>query len=140
MFVMDRERTDTLMDSSENISARKSFFTLQLQHLTCFKHVGTESNQNHFKTTCDTNSSVTSPELYKNSATATRKILTSHYSYEEVKLHHSVAEGGGNQSRPSQTATNYNDRSAAKSVDEDTADRTWTKRGDALINTVQNLN
>lgn len=61
-------------------------------------------------------------------------MLTSHYPDEEVKLLHGVAERGNDETRPSQTSTNYDDRSTAKSVDKDAADWTWRQRGDEPIN------
>lgn len=61
-------------------------------------------------------------------------MLTSHYPNEEIKLLHGVAERGDDETQPSQTSTNYDDRSTAKSVDKDAADWTWRQRGDQLIN------
>lgn len=57
------------------------------------------------------------------------KMLTSHDSDEEVELRHGVAEGGPDQSRPSQTTPDEDDWSTAIFVHKDAAEWTWRDEG-----------
>lgn len=60
----------------------------------------------------------------QNSAT-----LTSHHTDEEVELLHGVAEGGDDEPQPGQAATEHDDWTTAKLVDQDAADWTWKANG-----------